>query len=165
MAAGPAGEQNLQILAHSQSMSNHTQTHIIGEFEQHLSLASTQGQEAPIYAYHPKWISKRMYRIINSDLVSLEFDTYIVAKETWCVPTVLTSSQNQFKWMLIKTTVNEQNHRLIFDEELWIEALGTFKTRSLIVYIAEAEGLREILRNNVLPITDDILAILRHKRT
>ena len=161
--AGAAGEQTLGVLAHSQSMSNHTQTHIIGEFEQHLSLASTQGHDAPWNAYNPAWISNRMYRIINSDLVSLEFDNYIVAKETWCVPTVLTSSQNQFKWMVIKTTVNEQNHRLIFDEELWIEALGTFKTRSLIVYIAESYGLREVLRNNVLPMTDDIVSFHYHR--
>ena len=55
MAAGPAGEQNLQILAHSQSMSYETQTQIIEEFEQHLSLASTQGQAAPKNAYDPSW--------------------------------------------------------------------------------------------------------------
>ena len=97
---------------------------------------------------------------------------YIVGKETWSVPTILTSSQNQFKWILIKTTVNEQNIRWTYDERFarsfW-EPLGTFKTRSLKVYMAESEGLfdlsesegQDILRYNVLPMSDsgDILAI------
>ena len=92
--------------------------------------------------------------------MDLYFD-YIVAKETWSVPTVLTSSQNQFQWIVFKTTVNEQNLRLIHNGEE--EFLGTFQTRSLIVYMAESEGLHEIVRNNnnVLPIdADDILYII-----
>ena len=145
-----AGEQNLGVLAHSQS--NHIQTHIIEEFAQHLSLASTQGQDAPRNAYDPDWIIERMNRM---DLVSHGLSDCIVAKETWSVPTVLTSSQNQ--WILIKTTVNEQNLRLTYDDGVVVEPLGTFKTRSLKVYLAEYSGLREILSNNVLPMTDDIL--------
>ena len=146
--ASAAGEQNFGVLAHSQSMSNNTLTHIIEEFEQHLSLTSTQGQNAPRNAYDLDWLNERIFEM------DLYFD-YIVAKETWSVPTVLTSSQ--MEWILIKTTVNEQNLRLIHNAE---EAfLGTFKTRSLIVYMAESEGLQEILRNNVLPITDDILHV------
>ena len=77
-----------------------------------------------------------------------------MAKETWSVPTVLTSSQ--MEWILIKTTVNEHNLRLTYDE--WLP-LGTFKIKSLKIYMAESHGLREILRNNVLPMTDDILSI------
>ena len=159
--ASAAGEQNFGVLAHSQSMSNNTLTHIIEEFEQHLSVTSTQGQNAPSCAYNIDWISERIFEMDPDGLID-----WIVAKETWSVPTVLTSSQNQFKWIVIKTTVNEQNVRLTYDDDgVEEEPLGTFKTRSLIVYIAEAEGLREILRNNVLPITDDILVILRHKST
>ena len=146
--AGAAGEQNLGVLAHSQSMSNHTQTHITEEFQQHLSLASTQGQDAPRNANNSGWIVERLDRM---DLAGFD---YIVAKETWSVPTVLTSSQ--MEWILIKTTVNEHNLRLTYDEGL---PLGTFKIKSLKIYMAESHGLREILRNNVLLMTDDILDI------
>ena len=145
--AGAAGESNFGVLGHSQSMSNHTQTHIIEEFEQHLSLASTQGQDAAGNAYNTRWIAERLNRM---DLAGFD---YIVAKETWSVPTVLTSSQ--MEWILIKTTVNEHNLRLTYDEG-W-PPLGTFKIKSLKIYMAESHGLREILRNNVLPKTDDIL--------
>jgi len=150
--AGAAGEQNLGVLAHSQS--NHIQTHIIEEFAQHLSLASTQGQDAPRNAYDPDWIVERINRM---DLVSHGLSNCIVAKETWSVPSVLTSCQNQ--WILIKTTVNEQNLRLTYDGGVVMEPFGTFKTRSLKVYLAESSGLREILSNIVLPMTDDILDI------
>ena len=153
--AGAAGESNFGVLGHSQSMSNHTQTHIIEEFQQHLSLASTQGQDAPRNAYSSGWIVERLDRM---DLAGFD---YIVAKETWSVPTVLTSSQNQFQWIVFKTTVNEQNLRLIHNGEE--EFLGTFKTRSLIVYMAESYGLREVLRNNVLPMTDDIVSFHYHR--
>ena len=152
--AGAAGESNFGVLGHSQSMSNHTQTHIIEEFQQHLSLASTQGQDAPRNAYDPDWIIERMNRM---DLVSHGLSNCIVAKETWSVPSVLTSCQNQ--WILIKTTVNEQNLRLTYDGGVVMEPFGTFKTRSLKVYLAESSGLREILSNIVLPMTDDILDI------
>ena len=151
--AGAAGEPNLGVLGHS-GISNQTQTHIIEEFAQHLSLASTQGQDAPRNAYDPDWIVERINRM---DLVSHGLSNCIVAKETWSVPTVLTSCQNQ--WILIKTTVNEQNLRLTYDGGVVMEPFGTFKTRSLKVYLAESSGLREILSNNVLPMTDDILDI------
>ena len=143
--AGAAGESNFGVLGHSQSMSNHTQTHIIEEFEQHLSLASTQGQDAAGNAYNTRWIAERLNRM---DLAGFD---WIVAKETWSVPTVLTSSQ--MEWILIKTTVNEHNLRLMIGGL----PLGTFKIKSLKIYMAESHGLREILRNNVLQKTDDIL--------
>ena len=158
MAAGPAGEQNLQVLAHSQSMSYETQTKIIEEFEQHLSLASTQGQEAPLNAYDPGFIYERMDRM---DLAATEtherFDA-IVATETWDVPTFLTSNQNQLQWVLIKTSVNEENVRLNqydFQQRVThFQRLGTARIKVLKVYIAEHHQLQQILMNNVLLLND-----------